>query len=160
MRRIITIQRCFRERRQRRQKQALLELCRTCDGALPPCAPETVSPQLPKRIRSEHIRDRRWNDHQQDDQVDKQVECPSCQTQTLSNANFCHRCGVSLRAAASSCDWSRSVRRQRRHSPSGSVHQTRSAAEHPNRRFDNVSPGAADTERAQKSSSPSASETH
>ena len=75
-------------------------------------------------------------------QVEQQLLCPSCQAPTLPRANFCgrcgvslmgviiiddatsssrDRCGVSLRALASTRDRSRSVRRQGRQPPSDSV---------------------------------------
>ena len=74
VRRIIAIQRCFRERHRKRLLQQDQELGRNA--------------------RRDELRN----------QVEQQIVCPSCQAQNKSIAVFCHRCGVSLRASASTRD--------------------------------------------------------
>ena len=77
VRRIIAIQRCFRERRRRRWALVLQQ-----------------DQELGRNARRDELRN----------QVEQQIVCPSCQAQNRSIAIFCHRCGVSLRASASTRD--------------------------------------------------------
>ena len=87
VRRIIAIQRRFRERRRKRFLQE--ELGRNVRRRV-----DDQQQELGRNALRDELRK----------QVEQQMVCPSCQAQTLSRANFCHRCGVSLRASASTRD--------------------------------------------------------
>jgi hypothetical protein len=87
VRRIIAIQRCFRERRRKRLLQE--ELGRNVRRRV-----DDQQQELARNARRDDLR-------KQDEQ---QMVCPSCQATPLSKATFCHRCGVRLRASASTRD--------------------------------------------------------